>query len=102
MKLQTNEIPAFSLLKWAIIPVLCKGMLFQAPLYYYPVYVTGILMLCDFILSEGSAMLTSFRTLVGATLLTSIVANVAVLCYLQRCDQKVPPHPHQKSLNGKC
>ena len=31
LKLQTNEIPAFSLLKWAIIPVLCKGMLFQAP-----------------------------------------------------------------------
>ena len=40
--------------------------------------------------------------LVGAALLTSIIANVAALHYLQRCDQKVPPHPHQKSLKGKC
>ena len=46
-------------------------------------------------------MLSSFPTLVGATILTSIVANVAALRYLQRCDQKVPPHPNQKSLNGK-
>lgn len=40
--------------------------------------------------------------LVGATLLTSIVDNSATLRYLQRCDQKVPPHPHQKSLKEKC
>lgn len=36
-----------------------KGCIF-IPLYYYPVYVTGILMLCVFIPSEGSALLSSF------------------------------------------